>query len=110
MRLEPRWPEDAVAPRSQRDDAHWRPSRRSRQRNFPFCLLQDEAFVTLCHYFCALGPIGGGGVRVKKKCARFSFNIPANKPSVGAAQERAAAYLVGVCHPRILRLQCGCYA
>src|SRR5271163_4867927 len=70
-------------------------------------LSQDKTFVALSRYFCALRAIGGGRVCVKQERARLAFNVSADEPSVGTAQQRATADLGGVRHPRIFRLRCG---
>src|ERR1700678_1800661 len=92
-------------------DRSWRSanrtSRASERAQAQGSLSQDETLVALRCYFRALGPIGGSGVRIKQECARLAFNIAANEPSVGTAQQRATADLVGVRHPLIFRLSCG---
>src|SRR6266851_6881906 len=73
-------------------------------------LAQGETLIALRSYFRALSPIGGSGVRIKKDCARLTWNIPSYKPPVRAAQEGATADLIGVRHPGIFSLHCRCDA
>src|SRR5580692_9159081 len=94
-------------------DRSWRSANRTSQASESrdqFSLLQDETLVALRRYFRALGAIGGSRVCVEKERARLAFDIAANEPSVGTAQERATADLVAVRHPGFFRLGCGCDA
>src|SRR5271163_2467821 len=70
-------------------------------------LSQDKTFVALGRYFRALGAIGGSWVCVKQERARLAFDVSPDEPSVGTAQERAAADLGGVRHPRLFCLPRG---
>src|ERR1700682_3666253 len=87
-------------------DRSWRSANRTSLAS-ERALLQVKTFVALRRYFRTLGPIGGSRVRIEKNRARLTRNIPANKPSVGAAEQRATADLVGVRHPFIFRLRRG---
>src|ERR1700730_17329418 len=85
-------------------DRSWRTANRTSsasEARDQVSLSQDKTLVALGRYFRALGAIGGSGVCVKEKRARLAFNVSSDKPSVGTAQERAAADLVGVRHPFI---------